>query len=176
MLACALAAAREDYITILYLGRYAALRIHECFRIDTAIAAKAIKENALTIKGKGGLVRTVPLNDILLDRLKLHLNDTARGHKLFVPDTRMTHEAIRDFQQFLAVNRLLAQDVDSDRPMTFHGLRHTRAAEWYQERIQRGRSPYQARKEVAKLLGHGRDDVTRIYLASLNEKGGGADG
>ena len=176
MLACALAAVREDYITILYLGRYAALRIHECFRIDTAIAAKAIKENALTIKGKGGLVRTVPLNDILLDRLKLHLNDTARGHKLFVPDTRMTHEAIRDFQQFLAANRLLAQDADSGRPMTFHGLRHTRAAEWYQERIQRGRSPYQARKEVAKLLGHGRDDVTRIYLASLSEKGGGADG
>lgn len=176
MLACALAAAREDYITILYLGRYAALRIHECFRIDTAIAAKAIKENVLTIKGKGGLVRTVPLNDILLDRLKLHLNDTVRGHKLFVPDTRMTHEAIRDFQQFLAANRLLAQDVDSDRSMTFHGLRHTRAAEWYRERIQKGRSSYWARKEVAKLLGHGRDDVTRIYLASLNEKGGGADG
>lgn len=31
-------------------------------------------------------------------------------------------------------------------------------------------------EEVAKLLGHGRDDVTRIYLASLNEKGGGGDG
>lgn len=58
MLALALAAEREDYITILYLGRYAALRIHECFRIDTAIAAKALKENALTTslneKGGGG--------------------------------------------------------------------------------------------------------------------------
>lgn len=60
--------------------------------------------------------------------------------------------------------------------MTFHGLRHIRAAERYQERVQRGRSPYQARKEVTKLLGHGRDDVTRIYLASLNEKGDGEDG
>lgn len=176
MLACALSAEREDYITILYLGRYAALRIHECFRIDTSIAAKALKENTLTIKGKGGLVRTVPLNDILLERLRLQLDVTARGHKLFVPDSRLTHEAIKDFQRFLADNRLLAQDPDSERPMTFHGLRHTRAAEWYQECIQRGRSPYQARKEVAKLLGHGRDDVTRIYLASLNEKGGGADG
>lgn len=131
---------------------------------------------ASTIKGKGGLVRTVPLNDILLDRFRLHLNDTIRGHKLFVPDNRLTHEAIKDFQRFLADHRPLAQDPDSDRPMTFHGLRHTRAAEWYQERIQRGRSPYQARKEVAKLLGHGRDDVTRIYLASLKEEGGGRDG
>ncbi len=49
-------------------------------------------------------------------------------------------------------------------------------AEWYQERIQKGRSPYQARKEVAKLLGHGRDDVTHIYLASLKKKGGDGDG
>ena len=176
VLACALSAEREDYITILYLGRYAALRIHECFRIDTSIAAKALKENALTIKGKGGLVRTVPLNDILLERLRLHLDATARGHKLFAPDDRLTHEAIKDFQRFLANNRPLARDPDSARPMTFHGLRHTRAAEWYQGRIQKGGSLYQARKEVAKLLGHGRDDVTRVYLASLNKKGGGADG
>ena len=176
MLACTLVAEREDYITILYLGRYTALRIHECFRIDTAIAAKALKENALTIKGKGGLVRTVPQNDILLNRLRLHLDNTPRGHKLFVPDGRLTHEAIKDFQHFLADNRSLVQDIGSDRPMTFHGLRHTRAAEWYQERVQRGRSPYHARKEVARLLGHGRDDVTRIYLASLNEKGGEVDG
>ena len=121
-------------------------------------------------------MRTVPLNDILLDRLRLHLNNTNRGHKLFVLDGRLTHEAIRGFQRFLAGNRFLTQDPDSNRPMTFHGLRHTRAAEWYRECIQRGRSPYQARKEVAKLLGHGRDDVTRIYLASLNEKEGSADG
>lgn len=70
MLACALSAERDDYITILYLGRYAVLRIHECFRIDTAIAAKALKENALTIKGKGGLVRTVPLTASMAEYLR----------------------------------------------------------------------------------------------------------
>ena len=43
--------------------RYAGLRIHECFRIDTAIAEKALRENAVTIKGKGGKVRTVPIED-----------------------------------------------------------------------------------------------------------------
>ena len=175
MLMCALAAGREDYITILYLGRYAALRIHECFRMDTAAAAKSLKESALTTKGKGGLVRTVPLNDMLRDRLNGHLAATPRGHKLFVPDGVPTHKAIKDFQAFLAANRPYAQDAGSDRPMTFHGLRHTRAAEWYVEFVKQGQTPYQARKAVSKLLGHGRDDVTRIYLASLN-KGGGADG
>ena len=51
----------------------------------------------------------------------------------------------------------------------FHGLRHVCAAEWYQERIAAGATPYEARKAVSRLLGHGRDDVTKIYLASLRE-------
>lgn len=175
MLMCALAAGREDYITILYLGRYAALRIHECFRMDTATAAKAFREGVLTIKGKGGLVRTVPLNDVLRERLNRHLAATPRGQKLFIPDGVPTHKAIKDFQAFLAANRLYAQGAGSDHPVTFHGLRHTRAAEWYVEFVKQGQTPYQARKAVSKLLGHGRDDVTRIYLASL-DKGDCGDG
>lgn len=169
MLACALELNREDFITILYLGRYAALRIHECFRIDTATAARAIKENALTIKGKGGLVRTVPLMPLLVQRLQRHLEHTPRGHKLFVADDQQTHVAIKELQAFIYLYRSYAQDPDSDRPMTFHGLRHTRAAEWYLEFIHAGKTPYEARKAVAHLLGHGRDDVTRIYLASLKK-------
>ncbi len=169
MLDFALESNREDYISILYLGRYAALRIHECFRIDTATATKAIKENVLTIKGKGGLVRAVPLTPLLVQRLQRHLCQTPRGHKLFVPDDQQTHEAIKALQAFIYLYRPYAQDKGSDRPMTFHGLRHTCAAEWYKGFIQRGSSPYQARKSVSKLLGHGRDDVTRIYLASLKE-------
>lgn len=175
MLMCALAAGREDYITILYLGRYAALRIHECFRIDTACAEQALRESTFTIKGKGGLIRTVPLNDILRGRLIKHLAASLRGHKLFVPDGVPTHKAIKNFQAFLAANRFYAQDTNSHRPMTFHGLRHIRAAEWYVEFVKQGQTPYQARKAVSKLLGHGRDDVTRIYLASL-DRGDGADG
>lgn len=175
MLMFALAAGREDYITILYLGRYAALRIHECFRIDTACAEQALRESTFTIKGKGGLIRTVPLNDILRGRLIKHLAASLRGHKLFVPDGVPTHKAIKNFQAFLAANRFYAQDTNSHRPMTFHDLRHIRAAEWYVEFVKQGQTPYQARKAVSKLLGHGRDDVTRIYLASL-DRGDGADG
>ena len=40
---------REDYAAILCLARYAALRLHECFRIDTQIVAKAVKTEVLTI-------------------------------------------------------------------------------------------------------------------------------
>ena len=169
MLAEALRLGREDYVTILYLARYAGLRIHECFRIDTAIAARAVREGVITIKGKGGLVRTVPLRPLLVSRLELHLQTTPRGHKLFVPDGMETHTAIQHLQAFIRTARPYIQDAGSVRPMTFHGLRHTCAAEWYQERIAAGATPYEARKAVSKLLGHGRDDVTRIYLASLQE-------
>lgn len=117
-------------------------------------------------------MRTVPLNTIVTDCLKKHLETTSRGHKLFVSDGVPTHKAIKNFQAFVAANRTYAQDVDSDRPMTFHGLRHTRAAEWYVEFVKQGKTPYQARKTVSKLLGHGRDDVTRIYLASLGKEDG----
>lgn len=169
MLACALRQGREDYVTILYLGRYAGLRIHECYRIDTAIAADAVKRGAITVKGKGGLIRTVPLCPILMSRLQLHLLQTPRGHKLFVPDDRQTHLAIQALQTFICTYRPFAQDPHSDRPMTFHGLRHSCAAEWYDARIKNGKSPYQARLEVSHLLGHGRDDVTKIYLASRKD-------
>ncbi len=174
-LATCLADNHEDFATIACLTWYAGLRIHECFRMDTATAAKAFREGVLTIKGKGGLVRTVPLNDVLRERLNRHLAATPRGHKLFIPDGVPTHKAVKDFQAFLAANRLYAQDAGSDRPMTFHGLRHTRAAEWYVEFVKQGQTPYQARKAISKLLGYGRDDVTRIYLASL-DKGDCADG
>ena len=51
----AMAEERQDYILALYLARYAGLRIHECFRMDTAAAERALRENALTVKGKGGM-------------------------------------------------------------------------------------------------------------------------
>ena len=52
MLGKALAEDRYDFILAFYLARYAGLRIHECFRIDTATAEQALRENAITVKGK----------------------------------------------------------------------------------------------------------------------------
>lgn len=68
----AMAEEREDYILALYLARYAGLRIHECFRMDTATAERALRENALTVKGKGGKVRIVPIED---DRITMMLQN-----------------------------------------------------------------------------------------------------
>ena len=171
----ATALGREDYVTILCLARYAALRLHECFRIDTLTAAVTLKTGTLRIKGKGGLVREVPINLTIEIQFEKMLAVTPRGHKLFVQPDDKTHLAMHRFQNFISRYKADIQDFSSTRPLHFHGLRHTRACEWYIELLERGISERQARLEVAKLLGHGRDDVVKVYLASL-QKDGDVDG
>lgn len=166
MLGRALGADRYDYILALYLARFAGLRIHECFRIDTATAEQALRENAITIKGKGGKVRTVPINEQIAIAMREQLKRTKRGHKLLVPDDMHTDRAINQLQFFIYTNREDFQE-DANRPLTFHGLRHTYAAEKYMELIQNGTSALDAHFEVSRLLGHERADVTDTYLASL---------
>ncbi len=161
----------EDYAAIASLSYYAGLRIHECFRLDTATAEQAIRKNTLTIKGKGGKVRTVPINDTIRIELQKMLDITPRGHKLFVPDDVPTNAAIKRFQQYLISVRPQIQDETRTTHLTHHGLRHSFAARTYQALIQQGISPLEASYRVSKLLGHERHDVTRIYLASV-EKGG----
>ena len=111
----------------MYLARYAGLRIHEYFRIDTATAERALRENAITIKGKGGKVRTVLINEQITIAMRKQLERTPRGHKPLVPDDMPTDRAINHLQFFIMRYRDEVRDADSDRPITFHGLRHTYA-------------------------------------------------
>ena len=173
-LAACLADGHEEYAAVACLTWYAGLRIHECFRIDTATAEQALRENSIPIKGKGGKIRTVPINESISIELKKLLAVTPRGHKLFVPDGVPTDIAIARLQQYIHQVRPQIQDEGSTRPMTHHGLRHSYAARIYQELIDGGISPLSASLRVSQLLGHERSDVTRGYLASISK--GGADG
>ena len=170
----ALAEDRYDYILAMYLARYAGLRVHECFRIDTAIAEEALRNNAITIKGKGGKVRTVPINEQIAIAMKKQLDRTKRSHKLIVPDDMHTDRAINRLQLFIMANREAIKDPNADVSLTFHGLRHTYAAEKYQELIKGGTNALEAHFAVSRLLGHERADVTNVYLASV--KGGNNNG
>ncbi len=171
LLMIALFEGRDDYILAFYLARYGGLRVHECFRIDTAIAEDALREGAITIKGKGGKVRTVPINKQISIALRETLRRTKRGHKLLVPDDMPTDDAIYGIQKFLLDHRKELCDEGDERPLTFHGLRHTYAAEKYQALIAAGKNELDAHLAVSKLLGHERPDVTDIYLASVRKGG-----
>lgn len=83
-------------------------------------------------------MRTVPIEDErITTHLKKQLERTERGHKLLVPDGMPTDRAIHQLQLFIYANRGDFQE-DANRPLTFHGLRHTYAAEKYQKLIDGG--------------------------------------
>ena len=162
---------RDDIAVALYLGRFCGLRIHEVMRLDTAAAERALREDAVTVKGKGGKVRTVPIEDERVrSGLKRVLDQTERGHKLFVPDDVPTDRAINGVQLFIIKHRDEIADPGREANLTFHGLRHTYAAVKYHILTENGMSALDAHYEVSRLLGHERPDVTNIYLASVKKK------
>jgi len=157
---------RPEYAAIAAISYYAGLRIHECFRLDTAAAEAAIRTGVLTVKGKGGRIRSVPIGPVVADVLRLWKASTPRGHKLFVPDGMPTDQAIEQLQQFI----IAVRPVVSDRPITHHGLRHSYAVRQYQELMAAGSSEQGAFLRVSNLLGHGRPEITKIYLAGIMTK------
>lgn len=161
----------EDYACAILLAWHLGLRIHEVYRIDTAIARKIIYEHALTIKGKGGKIRTIPIDDAdyptIVQVLEQQIAMTQRGHKLFVPDNVLTHAVIQRLENYIYSRRSQVQNNDSGSPLTFHGLRHSYAARRYQYLIACGFSALSAHLEVSHRLGHERSDVTNCYLASV---------
>ena len=113
------------------------------------------------------LERNLPINQQIISLLEKCLATTPTGSKLLVPDDVPTDKAINQLQQFILRNREAVQDPDSERPLTFHGLRHTYAAEKYRQLIADGISELDAHLTVSRLLGHERADVTNIYLAAI---------
>lgn len=161
----------STFADMLTLIRTLGLRLHECARIDTAITAAALKVGCLTIKGKGGKIRTVPLNEAATEIFQKCLAGTPRGCKLFVPDGISTDTVMKQLEQFVTRHRDEVRTMgDGEAELTIHGLRHSYAAEQYTMLLNKGRTPYEARKQVSQWLGHERDSVTNIYLASLKRK------
>ena len=169
MIAIAKQSSRENFADELILAHELGLRIHETFRIDTAMTRTALAENKLTIKGKGGKVRTVPLTAAAREVLERALSTTPQGEKLFVPKDRMTHAAIWDLEQFIRNHRNEVRDPGNPVPLTYHGLRHTFASNTYRRMIGQGRTAFEAHIGVSRLLGHEREDVTEIYLVGSKE-------
>lgn len=92
-----------------------------------------------------------------------------------MPDDIPTDRAINGMQQFILRHRdAICDPTAADRRITFHGLRHTYAAEKYTSLVDGGMMPLDAHFTVSRLLGRERPDVTNIYLASV--KGGAARG
>jgi site-specific recombinase XerD len=157
---------RERDKCIMILGWNEGVRIHEACWLDRSGAEKAIKSGILHVKGKGGLERDIPLSSASRQMLTGWIKNVERGQKLFVREGEKTHLIIKQVQNYINDNRAKFQDPTWTGPnRTFHGLRHHYASEQYNRCLREGMKPQDARRAVSELLGHQRDEVTRIYLA-----------
>ena len=136
------------------------LRIHEVMRIDTATARAALKNGKITIKGKGGKMRDVPIKGDTCDILRQYLENTKAGHKLFVPDGVATDVAIAELQKFLRTHRTEIEDAGREKPLTFHGLRHSCASLLLANSV--------SMKEIQDWLGHSSYNTTANIYAHLD--------
>ena len=113
---------------------YVGLRIHEVCRLDTAAVEAWERTGLLTVKGKGGRVRSVPVTAAAAKQaLRDRKAAVRRGHKLFVPDDVATDAYIHAFQAFLREHR--PDQGTNPRPLTHHGMRHSYAARQYREAV-----------------------------------------
>lgn len=101
--------------SIIILAREVGLRVHEAIRLSRTDVEIAFREGFLTVKGKGGLIREVPLNDVAKNTLEEAIKNIPRGHKLFVPPSQKAHQVIQQIQDFIKNNRYKVIDLFNTR-------------------------------------------------------------
>ncbi|MCU9595778.1 site-specific integrase [Caldibacillus thermolactis] len=174
----ALSMNRNDVVWALKLARYCGVRLEECTALTKTQLKEALHHDFLSLKNtKNGILRDIPLNQKARLIISSILKE-AISERFFVYHGRNHQQAKKSIQNWIINNRSkFAEQVDNwhnqlndttyRSKLTFHGLRHAFARERYQDFIRKGFSPQTSRKMVAEQMGHGRDDVTLIYLGSV---------
>ena len=161
------------------------LRIEELCRLKVEHLMHADKNDQLIIQGKGKKVRPIPVDADQKKIIKKHL-DYARaagrhpGDYLISSSEKhgVLHEK-RSLQNWMSFNREKFMDEnrtdrkeegkkDRHETISWHGLRHNYAQRRFDEVSKV--SPEKAKKVVSHDLGHGREEVTGIYLPFLKTK------
>lgn len=145
------------------------LRIHETIKLSKDHLTRALSEDELTIGGKNGLVRAVPVTStgrqLLLSTLDTAVTE-GKKNKLYVPQGQLAHQAMKSLENW--IYRYRDQFSEGDRVLVYHGIRHHYAQAEYKHDFTVYHDDRLARLSVASKLGHGRDSVTRIYLAGMD--------
>jgi integrase/recombinase XerC len=128
----------------------AGLRIGEAIGLD--LEKVDFERGLVTVKGKGGRVRTVAVRD---PSVLARLNRSRRFPLL--------HGKPRNWKrQVEALVRQACLDLGIE-PLGTHAFRATAAQELFDEQREAGTSEQDSRRVVARYLGHNRTDVTHHY-------------
>lgn len=165
MMEIAIDEGQERIADMIQLAAEHGFRIHEVIRLERVDLQRALKDDYIRVKGKGGLIRRIPVHNKghlqkLIDRT------TVRQAKIFVYEDEKGHQVIQKAQQFIIKHRdeVEIKDEGIKGVLTFHGLRYYYAQTRYAKLRHEGLSDLEARKKVSLELGHFRVYVTNIYL------------
>lgn len=150
---------RDDYKKILALAKTLGLRLHESYSLRKTQISRAMNLDALVVKGKGGLIRVIPLTveaRSLLD--EIYRGSSTNDDRIFVKPGTSTHREMKKFQRFIREAR--QQGIKT----TYHSIRHAYAQNLYRNLRASGLTDFESRKIVSTRLGHGRIEITKIYL------------
>lgn len=178
-LALAKAMGRTDVVFAIRLSKEFGLRVSEVARIRVEHIEKALDNDHLWVKGKGGQVREVPverseqrklLNDLKAYAIKKGLQGmelVLSGNKKYGVERKidsLQNWVINHRSKFTVADR--TNDVkEGYKPkvdkITFHGLRHyytQKRGEWLEANHIRN-----AKRNLSESLGHHRESITKIY-------------
>ena len=174
---------RTDVYHAIFIGYAFGLRIEEICRVRVEDVEKALKYDGLTIKGKGGQVRTYSVQFEIQKKTLQYFYNYARQNKLLPRDYIISNnekggveKQINSLENWLYANRDKFETknrkdevIDGKKPrsenITWHGLRYARAQLQYAKFEAEGRKD--PKQMTSETLGHHRSDITNVYLAEL---------
>lgn len=166
----------SDVEIAMRLSKNGGLRIEEVTSLSKKQINEALRNGSTEIRGKGGIWRTTYANSAEYRKALKDALNQAKSEHVFQKHGHNHKQAITRIRNFINRERNNWSTVEGDNKKggasdgrertsnTMHGLRHNFAREKYYELKEKGMTGQQARKEVSKLLGHGRDEVTKVYL------------
>lgn len=189
-----ISAAKDAAITQDRLDVYHAINISKHFgtRIDGTCSltifqiVNALECNSLIVTEKGGHTRKIPVSKVgrqaLIEAKAWAESKDIAKNRVFCQDGKDIGQAKKSIQDWIYNNRDSFQDSSriaswearenfketntiEKANLSFHGIRHYYASERYNEFKNKGYSDKKARYEVSKIIGHNRDEVTKVYLA-----------
>lgn len=167
---------RKEYADMIEFTILSGCRLNEVATLKRHHLEKALREgNLYLINTKGGRPRKVPVGDELRGRISELLPTVERGEYVFVPKGMKVHIFKRQAQDFLVKNRDDIQNEGRENTghnlisgeqgaLTWHGLRHTYAQRYYMDMRKKGYSDEATRKKLTEVLGHGRIEITYVYV------------
>lgn len=158
------------------------MRLDEIITLKKSEGIRAIKQGKLHLTNtKGGVPRVVPMNSETQSLIEKRLSESDSKY-LFVSEKQVKakeiHKLKKSVRNFIFKNRYKIQgndravsghrvDENFKGALTIHGLRHKYARERYDRYLMSGFSTENAKLAVAKELGHGRAEITMVYLEKL---------